>query len=245
MSAEKCPYCGKDHASDLICDEMFIVHARGINAIAAPTEPSPAQENKAGNPGSNDPSMVELGNPIDTCKIIADVLEIPSDAPSSGSLPNTSGPAREDGQYSTIARLADLSQTTVGYQGPVLVEEAVRCWRELTACRAELADVRHHLFLKEYEQEPMPSRLTQRESSVGWNDRGIAHPDDVFGTLPGEDESSDGLAEGWYDNDAIGEFARQLLQKYPKIGYMETATKYTVLVLRAAEALRARSGEKS
>jgi hypothetical protein len=32
-------------------------------------------------------------------------------------------------------------------------------------------------------------------SYPGWNDRGIAHPDDVFGALPGEAEPSAGSAE--------------------------------------------------
>jgi hypothetical protein len=44
-------------------------------------------------------------------------------------------PSRTPSEYPTIARLADLSATTVGYQLPDLVREAVLCWRELTAER--------------------------------------------------------------------------------------------------------------
>jgi hypothetical protein len=43
----------------------------------------------------------------------------------------TSRPAAPESSYPTIERLADLSQTTTSYQGPALVEEAVRCWRQL------------------------------------------------------------------------------------------------------------------
>jgi len=43
--------------------------------------------------------------------------------------------------FPTIARLADLSQTTVGYQGPALVEEAVRCWYALQRQADQLAEV--------------------------------------------------------------------------------------------------------
>jgi hypothetical protein len=44
--------------------------------------------------------------------------------------------------YPTIERLAVLSKTTYNYQGPVLVEESVRCWRELAAAQAEIAALR-------------------------------------------------------------------------------------------------------
>ena len=39
--------------------------------------------------------------------------------------------------YPTIERLADLSRTTVGYQKPDLEREAVECYRECAALRAE------------------------------------------------------------------------------------------------------------
>ena len=42
-------------------------------------------------------------------------------------------------RYPTITRLADMSQTTVGYQGPVLVAEAVACLRELQSSHASAA----------------------------------------------------------------------------------------------------------
>ena len=48
-------------------------------------------------------------------------------------------------RYPTIERLADLSQTTQQYQGPVLVEEAVRCWRELRQAAAALERLQNQI----------------------------------------------------------------------------------------------------
>jgi hypothetical protein len=42
----------------------------------------------------------------------------------------------EQAEYPTIARLADPAQTTVGYQQPELIREAVQCYREVQRLRA-------------------------------------------------------------------------------------------------------------
>jgi len=46
-----------------------------------------------------------------------------------------------DPRYPTIARLADISQTTVGYQGPELVRESVECFHENAALAAKVAEL--------------------------------------------------------------------------------------------------------
>jgi len=47
--------------------------------------------------------------------------------------------------YPTIERLADLSRTTVGYQKPDLEREAVECYRECAALRAEREEAHREL----------------------------------------------------------------------------------------------------
>jgi len=61
--------------------------------------------------------------------------------------------------YPTIERLADLTQTTVGYQKSDLVQEAVLCWRELAAAKEWREAVLNelivaHIYTKEHDTNP-------------------------------------------------------------------------------------------
>ena len=80
------------------------------------------------------------------------VWELPENALNRPQQPAGDG---QDGlvkRFPTIARLGDLSSSTTHYQGPILIEESVRCWRELqqaadtiAAQQAEIAELRRQL----------------------------------------------------------------------------------------------------
>lgn len=72
----------------------------------------------------------------------------------------------ESAGFPTIEMLADLSRTTVSYQGPSLVEEAVRCWRQLAAAQAKIARLKG-ACVNAQDQLLLQSRLLDRRGRMG------------------------------------------------------------------------------
>ena len=58
-----------------------------------------------------------------------------------------------------------------------------------------------------------------------------------------QSESRDAVLDGAWDDDAIGEMAGAALQSFPKIGYMDSATKIVRAVLKAQSALKNAGGQ--
>lgn len=120
-----------------------------------------------------------------------------------------------DALYPTIARLADLSRTTVGYQKPELEREAVECYRAIAALRARVRELESAPTSGEVAS--LVKALYARGQKIEWDggdvsaDQQILHAADVIARLDRErqalqaeviasDDRASRLA-GWHDDE--------------------------------------------